>query len=93
MYAHSCMHSFSSEHEKFTKRKYYITPKLYLDFLTNFTKVYEDNFKKTNQTIQRYQDGLNKLVESSETINVLKEQIEEEKILVEIEKKDVEELL
>jgi len=62
---HTSIQKFSADFEAQMKRKNFSTPKNYLDFLSNYQKLLEQNRIKYSEMIIRYQNGLSKLVDAA----------------------------
>ena len=44
------------------RRYYYVTPTSYLELLNSFEKLVSERTKKINDTISRYETGVNKII-------------------------------
>ena len=51
------------------RRHYYVTPKNYLDFITNYKVQLSYNRKRIDQSTKRLQGGLQKLIEAAEAVD------------------------
>ena len=53
------------------KRNNYVTPKNYLDFISNYRAVLKDERRKIDQLIQRLDGGLSKLVQAATEVDAM----------------------
>jgi dynein heavy chain, axonemal len=65
VFAHSNMPNVSSAYELETKRKIYVTPKNYLDFLLNYTELVSKMKQESKILQDKYALGLVKIEESN----------------------------
>ncbi|KAE9205971.1 Dynein heavy chain 10, axonemal [Phytophthora fragariae] len=71
-------HQFGEE----LRRHYYVTPKNYLDFISNYRLQLKENKVKVTASIARLKGGLTKLVEAAQAVDVLQIELSEKKIIV-----------
>ena len=90
---HTSVQEFSKEFEQQLKRKNFSTPKNYLDFLNNYSKLLNINRKKFTQVVGRYESGLTKLSDASEQVKVLQADLEIKQVEVKEQKGEVESLI
>ena len=81
--------AFANEQRRF----YYVTPKNYLDFLSNYIAQLQSNRKKNQASTQRLQGGLTKLVEAAEAVDRMQIELTDKKVIVDAKTKDVEVLI
>ena len=79
---HLCVGQYSKEFLQKLRRVNNITPKNYLDFISTYTKLLNQKDKFVHDQCQRLEGGLNKLMEATEQIKVLNEQLEVQKVAV-----------
>ena len=70
------------------KRYNYVTPKNYLDFISNYRSVLKDERKKIDMLIQRLDGGLSKLVQAAVEVDAM--QIKLQAAQIEVDKKSAE---
>lgn len=90
---HISVQQYSKDFEQQLKRRNFSTPKNYLDFLQNYSRLLTDNRQKYTDMVTRYQNGLKKLAEASEQVKELQQELVIKQTEVNAEKKEVEELL
>ncbi|KFQ24224.1 Dynein heavy chain 8, axonemal, partial [Merops nubicus] len=57
------------------RRRTYVTPKSYLSFINAYKEVYTDKLKSINEQAERMQIGLSKLMEASESVAKLSQEL------------------
>ena len=72
---HSSIEAYSKEFELKLKRRNFSTPKNYLDFLNNYKKMLVEKRDKFSKMIIRYENGLKKLEEAQQNVEVLQEEL------------------
>ncbi|GMH67856.1 hypothetical protein TrLO_g3024 [Triparma laevis f. longispina] len=75
------------------RRHYYVTPKNYLDFISNYRELLQSNVKKIDLAIKRLDGGLTKLVDAAEAVDRMSKELSEKKIVVDAKTVDVEALI
>ncbi|TMW57276.1 hypothetical protein Poli38472_003201 [Pythium oligandrum] len=71
-------HQFAEE----LRRHYYVTPKNYLDFISNYRLQLKENNQKVNASISRLKGGLTKLVEAAQAVDRMQIELSEKKVIV-----------
>ncbi|GLE04239.1 hypothetical protein PINS_up013150 [Pythium insidiosum] len=71
-------HQFAEE----LRRYYYVTPKNYLDLISNYRQQLKENNQKVNASIARLRGGLTKLVEAAEAVDRMQVELSEKKVIV-----------
>ncbi|GMF23629.1 unnamed protein product [Phytophthora lilii] len=71
-------HQFGEE----LRRHYYVTPKNYLDFISNYRLQLKENKVKVTASIARLKGGLTKLVEAAQAVDVMQIELSEKKVIV-----------
>ncbi|XP_075060558.1 dynein axonemal heavy chain 8 [Mixophyes fleayi] len=71
MVSESCENYFQRYH-----RRAYVTPKSYLSFISSFKHVYAEKFKYLNEQVERMNIGLAKLMEASDYVTKLSQELE-----------------
>lgn len=79
VHVHLSVGDYSIEFLQKLRRVNHITPKNYLDFISTYTKLLKDKDKSVLDQCQRLSGGLKKLMEASEQIKVLNEQLKVQK--------------
>ena len=85
---HNNVRSNSELFEAQLKRYNYVTPKNYLDFISNYRGVLEDERRKIDSLIQRLDGGLSKLVQAATEVDAMSKKLEVAQ--VEVDKKSAE---
>ena len=75
------------------RRYYYVTPKNYLDFISNYRKQLAGNSKKNNQSKKRLEGGLQKLIEAAAAVDRMQITLTEKKIVVDAKTEKVQALI
>eukprot|EP00163_Fabomonas_tropica_P031148 TRINITY_DN730_c1_g1_i6.p1 TRINITY_DN730_c1_g1~~TRINITY_DN730_c1_g1_i6.p1 ORF type:complete len:4200 (+),score=1431.71 TRINITY_DN730_c1_g1_i6:1002-12602(+) len=78
----------SREYEQTMRRYNYVTPKNFLDYISNYKTSLNENRKKFTKMTNRFAGGLEKLVQASEEVDTMSVQLAESKIIVEQKKKE-----
>ncbi|KAJ3321068.1 Dynein heavy chain 10, axonemal [Boothiomyces sp. JEL0866] len=73
---------FSLEFLQKYRRANYVTPKNYLDYISTYNKLLQDNRDLNGRLCARLESGLEKLEESSQQLEVLNKQLAEQNIAV-----------
>lgn len=68
---HNYVTSASDRFEIQLKRHNYVTPKNYLDFISNYRSVLKEERRKIDQLIQRLDGGLSKLVQAATDVDAM----------------------
>ena len=71
VHAHETITSSAAQFCLELRRHYYVTPKNYLDFITNYKVQLSFNRKRINQSTKRLQGGLQKLIEAAEAVDAM----------------------
>ena len=74
------------------RRRYYITPTSYLEFISLYTSLLADKTAEVGEQLSRLMNGRAKMKDTNETIAVMKKQLEEKQPLLEKAAKDNAEL-
>jgi P-loop containing dynein motor region D4 len=69
VHAHETITTAASQFCLELRRHYYVTPKNYLDFITNYKTQLSYNRKRIDQSTKRLQGGLQKLIEAAEAVD------------------------
>jgi dynein heavy chain len=64
------------------RRYYYVTPKNYLDFISNYKNQLAVNSKRISQSTKRLEGGLTKLIEAASAVDRMQTVLTEKKIIV-----------
>jgi dynein heavy chain len=68
--AESCIDYFNRY-----RRQTHVTPKSYLSFLAGYKKIYSEKRKEIGTLAERMNTGLKKLIEATESVNVLSKEL------------------
>ena len=82
VHVHLSVGDYSKEFLQKLRRVNHITPKNYLDFISTYVKLLQEKDKFVLDQCHRLSGGLTKLMEASEQIKVLNEQLKVQKIAV-----------
>ncbi|KAF0719904.1 Aste57867_701 [Aphanomyces stellatus] len=82
VHAHLRVVTVAHRFEMELRRHYYVTPKNYLDFISNYRLQLKENNQKVNASIARLKGGLTKLVEASLAVDRMQIELSEKKIIV-----------
>ena len=82
VHVHLSVGNYSKEFLQKLRRVNHITPKNYLDFVSTYTSLLKEKDKFVQEQCQRLSSGLTKLMEASEQIKVLNEQLQVQKVAV-----------
>lgn len=82
VHVHLSVGDYSKEFQQKLRRVNHVTPKNYLDFISSYTRLLREKDKFVLDQCQRLDRGLTKLMEASEQIKVLNEQLEVQKVAV-----------
>ena len=86
---HDDVRQKSATFEQQLKRYNYVTPKNYLDFISNYRGVLRDERKKIDNMITRLDGGLSKLVQAGEEVAAMSKKLTVAKAEVEVKSKEV----
>ena len=75
------------------RRYYYVTPKNYLDFISNYRAQLSLNYKKISNSTKRLEGGLQKLIEAAEAVARMQEVLAEKMIVVTAKTEEVKTLI
>mmetsp|Transcript_25191 Transcript_25191/g.84661 ORF Transcript_25191/g.84661 Transcript_25191/m.84661 type:complete len:4540 (+) Transcript_25191:178-13797(+) len=75
------------------RRFYYVTPKNYLDYISNYSVCLSSNEKKVDNSVKRLSGGLSKLVEAAKDVDRMSIELTEAKVIVDTKTVDVEGLI
>lgn len=79
VHVHLSVGDYSKEFLQKLRRVNHITPKNYLDFVSTYTKLLQEKDKFVLDQCHRLSGGLTKLMEASEQIKILNEQLQIQK--------------
>ncbi|KAH6585240.1 hypothetical protein BASA61_006968 [Batrachochytrium salamandrivorans] len=77
---HISVNEFSTEFFQKYRRSNYVTPKNYLDYISTYSQLLEENRELNGSRCNRLESGLGKLEESSQQLDVLNKQLSEQNI-------------
>jgi dynein heavy chain len=69
---HECVHEGCEDYFARFRRRTYVTPKSYLSFLSSFKDLYTSQLKKIQGNADRMKEGLEKIRQAREQVNVMK---------------------
>ncbi|KAL8020331.1 putative AAA+ ATPase domain, dynein heavy chain region D6 P-loop domain-containing protein [Plasmopara halstedii] len=82
VYAHLRVVRVAQQFGDELRRHYYVTPKNYLDFLSNYRLQLKENKVKVTASIGRLKGGLLKLVEAAQAVDLMQVELSKKKIIV-----------
>ncbi len=82
VHVHLSVSKYSKDFLQRLRRVNHVTPKNYLDFISTYTKLLTEKDKFVLDQCQRLGGGLTKLMEATEQIKVLNEQLKVQKVAV-----------
>eukprot|EP00981_Chlorochromonas_danica_P007406 scaffold1709_cov158-Ochromonas_danica.AAC.16 len=85
----SAAHRFAEELRRF----YYVTPKNYLDFISNYRQLLSTTGKRIAASTKRLEGGLQKLIEAASAVDRMKVELTEKKIVVDAKTEKVQALI
>ena len=93
VFAHREVMKLASRFADELRRKYYVTPKNYLDFISNYKLLLMTNDKKIDESVKRLEGGLTKLIEAASAVDRMTVDLKEQKVVVDAKTADVEALI
>ena len=90
---HEYVRGQSDDYLQQLKRYNYVTPKNYLDFISNYRSVLKDERRKIDGLIQRLDGGLSKLVQAATEVDAMQIKLVAAQAEVEVKSKQVREML
>ena len=93
VHVHLQVVTYAKQFELELRRHYYVTPKNYLDYISNYREQLKENGAKMLTSIQRLDGGLTKLVEASAAVDRMQADLSEKKIVVDAKTVACEELI
>lgn len=93
VFAHQSVSVAASKFEEELRRKYFVTPKNYLDFIRNYKVQLKDNHKRIHVSVKRLAGGLQKLIEAAENVDRMQVVLTEKKIVVDDKTEKVQALI
>lgn len=82
IYVHQLAIQYTIDYSIKLRRKNYITPKHYLDFITTYLRLLEEKDNYINTQCERLKSGLTKIAEASVDLDVLNKKLAEQKVIV-----------
>ena len=93
VFAHLKVVDFADQFAVQLRRYYYVTPKNYLDFISNYSDQLAANYIKVDSSVKRLDGGLTKLIEAASAVDRMQVELTEKKVIVDAKTKDVEALI
>ena len=72
------------------RRYYYVTPKNYLDYISNYQKQMSQNKTKIKNADKRLEGGLTKLLQAAKDVARMQKELEKAKVIVDAKAADCE---
>ncbi|KAK9891062.1 hypothetical protein WA026_013388 [Henosepilachna vigintioctopunctata] len=80
--AHTDIIQFSADYELRLRRKNYVTPKHYLDFIQTYIRLLDEKNAFIDSQCDRLQSGMSKIEEASGELEILNQRLEKQKVIV-----------
>lgn len=93
VFAHQSVSAAAHKFEEELRRKYFVTPKNYLDFIHNYKVQLKDNHKRIAVSVKRLAGGLQKLIEAAENVDRMQIVLTEKKVIVDDKTEKVQALI
>nr|XP_023024309.1 dynein heavy chain 10, axonemal [Leptinotarsa decemlineata] len=93
VYVHNTVIQYSVEFLTKLRRKNYVTPKHYLDFINTYLRLLEEKDNYINSQCERLKSGLTKIAEASGELDILNKKLAKQKIIVTQATKECEAML
>eukprot|EP00960_Hanusia_phi_P039624 753955-Hanusia_phi.AAC.6 len=90
---HESVRQKSSEYLSSVRRYNYVSPKNFLDFISNYKQQLNSKRDENEEMIKRLDGGLSKLVQAADEVAKLQQELAEKTVVVESKSKEVEEML
>lgn len=93
VFAHQNVTGAASRFAEELRRHYYVTPKNYLDFISNYRSQLSINSKRIVASTKRLEGGLQKLIEAASAVDRMKVVLTEKKVVVDDKTQKVQALI
>jgi len=93
VYSHLEVMKLSTRFAEELRRHYYVTPKNYLDYISNYKDQLTKNERKVDQSVKRLEGGLTKLIEAASAVDRMQVDLSEKKVVVDAKTEDVTKLI
>jgi dynein heavy chain len=93
VFAHQTVTSAAQRFAEELRRYYYVTPKNYLDFISNYRKQLVANTKSIASSTKRLEGGLQKLIEAASAVDRMRIILTEKKVVVDAKTETVQGLI
>ena len=93
VFTHQSITVAANRYAEELRRYYYVTPKNYLDYISNYRKQLKSNVKNIEVSTKRLQGGLQKLIEASSAVDRMQIVLTEKKIVVDSKTEKVQALI
>jgi dynein heavy chain, axonemal len=93
VHVHTSVVDASKRFEAELRRHNYVTPKNYLDFISNYRNQLSQQRGKITTRVRRLEGGLTKLIEAQTAVDIMSVELREQKIVVDAKTKDVQALI
>jgi dynein heavy chain len=93
VYTHQEVTAAAARFAEELRRYYYVTPKNYLDYISNYRKQLKINTKRIATSTKRLEGGLQKLIEAASAVDRMKIVLTEKKIVVDDKTEKVQALI
>ena len=79
VHVHESLQHYTQEFLTILRRRNYITPKHYLDYVTSYIRLLDEKSSFITKQIARYTDGMRKIDDASAQIDILRAEVEKTK--------------
>jgi dynein heavy chain, axonemal len=93
VFTHVSVRQASTKFSEELRRYYYVTPKNYLDFISNYKSQLKQHGKRIDQSICRLQGGLQKLQDAAKAVDEMSIVLTDKKAVVDSKTRDVQDLI
>lgn len=89
LFVHKTSTRLSDEFWAAVRRKNFVTPRNFVDFLQNYLEILQQKRNECNVDINKFKSGLEKLDKANEDVLVMNEKLSEQKVVVEAKTAEV----
>ncbi|XP_056647538.1 dynein axonemal heavy chain 10 [Diorhabda sublineata] len=82
VHVHSSVNEYTTDYLLKLRRKNYVTPKHYLDFINTYLRLLDEKDNYINAQCERLKSGLQKIEEATVELDVLNKQLAKQKVIV-----------
>ncbi|CRL07346.1 CLUMA_CG020322, isoform A [Clunio marinus] len=79
VHVHESLRHYTQEYATILRRRNYVTPKHYLDYVTTYVRLLDEKISYITKQMSRYSDGVRKIEDASSQIDLLRVEVEKTK--------------